>query len=297
MLAAAGVVSACTAAPRPPQAAPPSSPSTPVPAVAYQGPPVTTSGFAANMSLQGGVPVYVGAGPNPVRCTAGFPLVAMGGIRYYLIAGHCAQGIKDAPVFADILKLVDGKLPMQKFRVQIGTITQNQYPTAYRFDAADPNPFPDIAVFTNGTKTWPAPATSLVGGGFVAAGGYTSEALRHIQGKGQPVCWPVADGIGYDTACGQIQWVKDNYVGIKPDKADWAAQVGDGYPGTPVWATDSGDGRNGTAAILSYKLADGTYVADVTDGFIKDRFIEDEAQGAKMPDGFVPNPPLFSAPK
>ncbi|GAB1816807.1 chymotrypsin family serine protease [Mycobacterium sp. MUNTM1] len=250
------------------------------------------------MSLQGGVPVYVGAGPNPVRCTAGFPLVAMGGIRYYLIAGHCAQGIKDAPVFVDTLKLVDGKLPMQKFRVQIGTITQNQYPTAYRFDAADPNPFPDIAVFTNGTKTWPAPATPSVGGdAVIRAAEYPPDRLANRQNQGESVCWSAANGIGYDTACGQIQWVKDNYVAIKSDKPDWAAQVGDGFPGTPVWATDSASGITGTVGILSYKLADGTYVADVTADFIRGRFVEDSALGAKMPDGYVPNPPLFSAPK
>lgn len=250
------------------------------------------------MSLQGGVPVYVGAGPNPVRCTAGFPLVGSGGIRYYLIAGHCAQGVNDAPVFADILKLVDGKLPMQKFRVQIGTITENQYPAGYRFDGADPKPFPDIAVFTNKTKTWSVPATSLVAGGFVAAGGFKPDAMLQIQAKQRPVCWAAANGIGFDPAvCGKVQWVKDNYVGIKPDNPDWAAQVGDGYPGAPVWSDDTGDGHNWSVGILSYKLPDGTYVADVTQGFVQGRFIEDEAQGAEMPDGFVPNPPLFSAPK
>lgn len=291
-LVAAGL-SACTVAAQSPEAVP--SAGSPDAATAYFGPPVETSKADPVYSLEGGMPIYVGSGADPVRCTAGFPLVGLGGIRYYLVAGHCARGEKDAPVFADVSKLVDGKT--ETSRVQIGKITENQYPPEYRYDSSNPAPFPDLAVFSANTKTWPAPATSLTGGKAISAGGFPPESIMGAQENGQPWCWPVAQKIGYRTECGDVQWVKDSYVGIKPKNPDWAADIGNAYPGTPVWSVDSGSKLNGTVGIMSLKLENGIYVTDTSHAFIDNRYIQDSAIGAKMPDGYVPNPPLFSFPK
>lgn len=126
----------------------------PAAAASYHGPPLTTDKVAPVSALAGGMPIYVGSGPDPARCTAGFPLVGTGGIRYYLMAGHCARGEKNAPVFADISKLTDSG-QINTSRIQIGKVADNQYPAEYTYDAANPPPFPDLALFTANTKTGP----------------------------------------------------------------------------------------------------------------------------------------------
>ncbi|MEE3755317.1 S1 family peptidase [Mycobacterium intracellulare] len=242
------------------------------------------------------MPIYVGSGPNPARCTAGFPLVGTGGIRYYLIAGHCARGEKNAPVYADVTKLNDsGQLNTSRF--EIGHVTDNQYPAGYVYAAANPTPFPDLAVFTANTKTWPAPATSLVGTQSMAAGGFPPDKILDAQDHGQTWCWPVAQTIGYRDECGDVKWVRDNYIGIAPKSPGWADSIGDAFAGTPVWSADYGDGRLGTVGVMSLRLNNGVYVVDATNAYISKRYIEDSAIGAQMPDGYVPNPPLFAFPK
>lgn len=268
----------------------------PVAAASYHGPPLTTDKVAPVNALAGGMPIYVGSGPDPVRCTAGFPLVGTGGIRYYLMAGHCARGEKNAPVFADISKLTDSG-QINTSRIQIGKVTDNQYPADYTYDAANPTPFPDLAVFTANTKTWPAPATSLVGSQSMAAGGFAPGKILEAQDHGQTWCWPVAQTIGSHDECGDVKWVRDNYIGIAPKNQGWADSIGDAFAGTPVWSADYGDGRLGTVGIMSLKLGNGVYVVDATNAYIDKRYIEDSALGAQMPDGYVPNPPLFAFPK
>lgn len=268
----------------------------PDPAAAYHGPPVATDKAAPVVALAGGMPIYVGSGPNPARCTAGFPLVGTGGIRYYLTAGHCARGEKDAPVFADVNKLNDSG-QQSLTRMQIGHITDNQFPADYVYNAANPTPFPDLAVFTSNTKLWPAPATSLVGQQSMAAGGVPADRVLGAQDKGQTWCWPVAQAIGFRDECGDVLWVRDNFIGIRPKNPGWADSVGDGFAGTPVWSADSGDGLLGTVGVMSLRLDNGVYVVDATNSYIDKRYIEDSAIGAQMPDGYQPNPPLFAFPK
>ena len=268
---------------------------TPEAAPAYSGPPVATNKVDPVLHLEGGVPIYVGSGDNPARCTAGFPLVGLDGIRYYLTAGHCARGEENAPVFIDIFKATEsGQEPE---RVQIGTMTENQYPAGYQYDAADPAPFPDLALFSAGTKTWPVRATSNIGGKSVLAGGFPAERIMEAQQNGQPWCWPVSQRVGFRTECGQVKWVREHFIGIAPDNPGWADALGDGFAGTPVWSEDSGSGKRGTVGIMSLKLDNGVFVVDASHSFIDKRYIEDSAIGAKMPEGYVPNPPLFSFPK
>ncbi|MBU8820330.1 S1 family peptidase [Mycolicibacterium goodii] len=266
-------------------------------AVEYQGPPVTTDKAAPVNALAGGIPIYVGSGPEPARCTAGFPLVGVGGIRYYLTAGHCARGEENAPVFADISKLTESG-ELETTRVEIGRVTDNQYSAEYVYNATDPVPFPDLAVFTANTKTWPAPATSLVGNQSMAAAGFPPERILDAQDHGQTWCWPVAQTIGFATECGDVKWVRENYVGIAPKNPKWADAIGDAYPGTPVWSADYGSGRIGTVGIMSLRLDNGVFVVNATHSYIDNQhFMPDSAIGAKMPEGFVPNPPLFAFPK
>ncbi|WP_212815234.1 MULTISPECIES: hypothetical protein [unclassified Mycolicibacterium] len=269
----------------------------PVAAASYHGPPLTTDKVAPVEALAGGMPIYVGSGPDPVRCTAGFPLVGTGGIRYYLMAGHCARGEKNAPVFADISKLTDSG-QINTSRIQIGKVTDNQYPADYTYDAANPTPFPDLAVFTANTKTWPAPATSLVGSQSMASIGFPSDKILEAQDHGQTWCWPVAQTIGSHDECGDVKWVRDNYIGIAPKNPGWADSIGDAFAGTPVWSADYGSGRLGTVGIMSLRLDNGVYVVDATHAYIgNQRLVEDSAVGGQMPDGYVPNPPLFAFPK
>lgn len=265
-------------------------------AVEYQGPPLSTDKAAPVNALAGGVPIYVGSGPDPARCTAGFPLVGVGGIRYYVTAGHCARGEENAPVFVDVTKLTEAG-ELKTTRVEIGRIADNQYPAEYVYNETDPTPFPDLAVFTANTKTWPAPATSLVGNQSVVAGGYRPERILDAQDRGQTWCWPVAQTIGFATECGDVKWVRENYIGIAPKNPQWADSIGDAFPGTPVWSADSGDGLIGTVGIMSLRLDNGVFVVDATHAYIDKRYIQDSAIGAKMPEGFVPNPPLFAFPK
>ncbi|MGJ6127140.1 hypothetical protein QN239_31635 [Mycolicibacterium sp. Y3] len=266
------------------------------PVVQYQGPPLSTDKAPPSMALAGGMPIYVGSGPTPARCTAGFPLVGTGGIRYYLIAGHCARGEKNAPVFADISKMnTAGQL--ETSRVEIGRVADNQYPAEYVYDAANPTPFPDLAVFTANAKVWPAPATSLVGDQSMAAGGFAPDRILDAQDHGQTWCWPVARAVGYGTECGDVKWVRENFVGIAPKNPGWADGLGDAFAGTPVWSADYGSGRIGTVGLMSLRLDNGVYVVNTTNAYIDKRYIEDSAVGAQMPDGFVPNPPLFAFPK
>lgn len=271
--------------------------STADPVVQYQGPPVATDKVPPSMALAGGMPIYVGSGPTPARCTAGFPLVGTGGIRYYLMAGHCARGEKSAPVFADISKMnAEGQLVTS--RVEIGRVADNQYPAEYVYDAANPAPFPDLAVFTANTKVWPAPATSLVGDQSMAAMGFPPDRILDAQDHGQTWCWPVARAVGYGTECGDVKWVREGYVGIAPKNPGWADSLGDGFAGTPVWSADYSSGRVGTVGVMSLRLDNGVYVVDATHAYIANQhLIEDSAIGAQMPDGFVPNPPLFAFPK
>lgn len=265
---------------------------------AYQGPPVATTTIDPVDHLEGGAPIYVGSGDHPARCTAGFPLVGLEGIRYYLTAGHCARGEDNAPVFVDIAETTESGT-MTTERMQIGRITENQYPPGYVYNAADPTPFPDLALFSAGTKTWePVPATSSIGGKSVLAGGFPPDRIMGAQEKGQPWCWPVAKQIGYgEPECGQVRWVRENFIGIEPDNPDWVDALGEGYPGTPVWSVDSGSGKRGTVGIMSVTLDTGVVVVNATHRFIDNRYIEDSAIGAKMPEGYVPNPPLFSFPR
>lgn len=270
----------------------------PDPAAAYHGPPVATDKAAPVVALAGGMPIYVGSGPNPARCTAGFPLVGTGGIRYYLMAGHCARGEKNAPVFADVNKLNDSG-QQNLTRMKIGHVTDNQYPADYVYNAANPTPFPDLAVFTSNTKLWPAPATSLVGDQNMAGIGFPSDRILDAQDHGQSWCWPVAQAIGYRTECGDVLWVRENFIGIRPKNPVWASgSVGDGFAGTPVWSADYGSGRIGTVGVMSLRLDNGVYVVDSSYAYIDNqRAVPDSAIGAQMPDGYQPNPPLFAFPK
>lgn len=263
----------------------------------YQGPPLTTDKAAPVTALAGGMPIYVGSGPDPARCTAGFPLVGPGGIRYYVTAGHCARGEKNAPVFADVTKLTEAG-ELKSTRVEIGRITDNQYPPEYVYNPTDPTPFPDLAEFTANTKTWPAPATSLVGNQSMAATGFPPERIMDAQEHGQTWCWPVAQTVGFATECGDVKWVRENYVGIAPKNPKWADSIGDAFPGTPVWSADYGSGRIGTVGTMSLRLDNGVFVVNASHAYIDNQHLmPDSAIGAKMPDGFVPNPPLFAFPK
>jgi hypothetical protein len=264
----------------------------------YHGPPVTADKVGPVEALAGGIPIYVGSGTSPARCTAGFPLVGVGGIRYYLIAGHCARGEKNAPVYADVAKLNDsGKLNTS--RSQIGHVADNQYPADYVYDADNPTPFPDLAMFTADSKIWPAPAVSLVGNqAAVVSAGVLPDRILDAQDHGQTWCWPVAQTIGSHDECGDVKWVRDSYVGIAPKNPGWADSIGDAFAGTPVWSADYGSGRIGTVGVMSLRLSNGVYVVDATNDYINNqRLVEDSAVGGQMPDGYVPNPPLFAFPK
>jgi hypothetical protein len=296
VLAALFVVSGCTVTTNGGQAVK-STVADSAAATPYHGPPVTTDKVGPVTALAGGIPIYVGSGSSPARCTAGFPLVGTGGIRYYLIAGHCARGEKNAPVYADIAKLNDSG-QLNTTRIQIGHVTDNQYPADYVYDAASPTPFPDLALFTADTKLWPAPATSLVGNqAAVVSAGVLPGRVLDAQDHGQTWCWPVAQTIGSHDECGDVKWVRDSYIGIAPKKPGWADSIGDAFAGTPVWSADYGDGRIGTVGVMSLRLSNGVYVVDASNSYIDKRYIEDSAIGAQMPDGYEPNPPLFAFPK
>lgn len=264
----------------------------------YHGPPVSTDEPLPAAALTGGIQIMVGSGPNPARCTAGFPLVGQDGIRFYLIAGHCARGEANAPVFADIIDMARTRSSghIEKTRIKIGTVTQNLYPSGLVYDPADPKPFPDLAVFTSGTTSWPVPARPLIGNRPIESGGFPADKLMDMQAHGTPFCWPVARAAVFVTECGDVEWVRDNYAGIRPRNPGWAAALGDSFAGTPVWSTDYGDGKDRTVGVMSVRLPNGVFVVNSDLYWTYNRFAI-QSFSAPMPAGYVPDPPGFGFPR